>query len=181
MSIFEYNLHFPTDFIIIVLVSLITIFSFWKGLIQSILSLLTWVGSILITIYAYQSFADFLTKQLLNISFFQNYEYFTGIISKIIGIPLIFLISLFILKRIRKFLSADLDKQILGIIIDKIFGFLYGLLFSYIIISALIILLNRYEFNGLDTWLDKNSIIILEIKDFNKSYIPLINNEEIIN
>ena len=51
MSIFEYNLNFPTDFIIIVLVSLITIFSFWKGLIQSILSLLTWVGSILITIY----------------------------------------------------------------------------------------------------------------------------------
>ena len=66
MSIFEYNLNFQTDFIIIVLVSLITIFSFWKGLIQSILSLLTWVGSILITIYTYQSFADFLTKQLLN-------------------------------------------------------------------------------------------------------------------
>ena len=177
-----YELIFPTDYIILILIILVAIFSFWKGFIQSILSLFTWVGSILITIYAYQAFADFLTTQLLNINFFQNYEYFTNIFSIILSIPIIFLISLFILKRIRNFLSSDLDKQILGVIIDKIFGLIYGLIFSYLIISAIIILLERYEFNGLNSWLNINSNIILETKNFNKLYIPIINNNtEIIN
>ena len=35
------------------IVFFITIFSFWKGFIHSLLSLLTWVGSIIITIYSY--------------------------------------------------------------------------------------------------------------------------------
>ncbi|SVD67566.1 uncharacterized protein METZ01_LOCUS420420, partial [marine metagenome] len=34
----------------------------------------------------------------------------SNILSIIISIPVIFLISLFILKKIRKFLSSDLDK-----------------------------------------------------------------------
>ena len=40
------------------------------GFIQSILCLLTWVGSILITIYAYNSIAGYLTSKILQINFF---------------------------------------------------------------------------------------------------------------
>ena len=41
-------------------------------------------------------------------------------------------------KKIRKFLSSDLDQQILGIILDKFLGLIYGLVFSYIIFATLL-------------------------------------------
>jgi len=142
------------------------------------LGLLTWVGSILITIYSYNNVANFFNKQILNIDFFQNYEFFTSILSIIISIPIIFLISLFILKRIRKFLSSDLDKQILGTIFDKIFGLIYGIIFSYAIVTAITILLNRFEFITFYEWLNQNSYIYLNIENFNKENIYFLNQIE---
>ena len=168
------NLIFPYDYILLTIILIIIIFSFWKGFIQSILGLLTWIGSILITIYIYESLANFITKELLNFDIFKNYEYLTNIASIIVSIPIIFLISLFILKKIRKFLSSDLDKQILGIILDKIFGFLYGIIFSYIIITAILILLNRFNFEKTNDWLNNNSNIFLYINNFNQNNIYLI-------
>ena len=164
-------LIFPYDYILSILVLIITIFSTWKGFIQSILGLLTWIGSILITIYSYDSSSIFISSQILKIEFFQNYEYFTHILSIIISIPLIFLLSLFFLKKIRKFLSSDIDKQLLGIVFDKIFGFIYGLLFSYVIITAFIILINSIEMYNLKNWINNNSNIILNINNFNQNYI----------
>ena len=173
MNIIE--LIFPFDYVILLIIIIIILFSFWKGFVQSILGLLTWVGSILICIYSYNYFADFLTNKILNINFFQRYEYLTNIGSIVISIPVIFLISLFILKRFRKFLSSDLDKQILGIIFDKIFGFIYGVIFSYAILSAFIIILERYDFNGFNKWLQNKSNIILNTSNFNEEYIYIYN------
>jgi len=153
---------------------LIILFSLWKGFIQSILGLFTWIGSILITIYSYNSFADFLSKQILKIEIFQNYEYFTTIISIVIAIPIIFLISLFILKKIRIIISSDLDKQILGKVFDKILGTIYGVLFSYLVLTALLIILERYKFENMNYWLNNNSNIIFAINEFNKNNIYLI-------
>ena len=59
------NLIFPFDYIVLIIIIITILFSFWKGFIQSILGLLTWVGSIFITIYTYDTFADFLTKQII--------------------------------------------------------------------------------------------------------------------
>ena len=115
------TLIFPYDYIVMTILLLIILFSLWKGFIQSILGLFAWLGSILITIYSYDSFANFLSKQILKIKIFQNYEYFSTIISIVIAIPIIFLISLFILKKIRIIISSDLDKQILGKVFDKIY------------------------------------------------------------
>ena len=76
----------------------------------------------------------------------------------IISIPIIFIISLFILKKIRIFISADLDKNIVGITLDKLFGLVYGVVFSCIILSALLILTDRYnELKKVNKWLIKNS------------------------
>lgn len=169
------NLIFPFDYIILLIIVLIIIFSFLKGFTQSLLGLLTWIGSVLITIYSYNVFANFLTKQLININFLKNIEYFTNIISIIISIPIIFLISLLILKKIRKFLISDLDKNILGLIFDKIFGLLYGIIFSYAVVSAFIILLERYEFKGLNIWLKNNSNIIISVNNLNNQYRYLFN------
>ena len=168
-------LNFPYDHIVITIILIIILFSLWKGFIQSILGLFTWLGSILITIYSYNSFANFLSKQILQIEIFQNYEYLTSIISIIISIPIIFLISLFILKKIRKIISSDLDKQILGKVFDKIFGAVYGIFFSYLVLTAILIMLERYKFEDLNYWLNNNSNIILVINEFNKNNIYLTN------
>ncbi len=165
------NLILPYDYILLFIILLVIIFCFIKGFIQSVLGLLTWVGSILITIYSYDSFANFITKQILKIEFFQNLEYQMSILGIIVSVPIIFLISLFILKRLRKIISSDLDKQILGIIFDKLFGILYGLLFSYILITAILILLNKFELESLKSFLNDNSYIIASIDKFNYDFI----------
>ncbi|MBP37040.1 MAG: hypothetical protein CMI83_00670 [Candidatus Pelagibacter sp.] len=168
------TLIFPYDYIVMTILLLIILFSLWKGFIQSILGLFAWLGSILITIYSYDSFANFLSKQILKIEIFQNYEYFSTIISIVIAIPIIFLISLFILKKIRKIISSDIDKQILGKVFDKILGTMYGALFSYLVLTALLIMLERYKFENINYWLNNNSNIILAVNEFNKNNIYLI-------
>ena len=176
------NFNFPLDYVLIIIALLFIIFSSWKGLIQSILGLLTWVGSIIITLYSYNAFSNFIDTQLLKIKLFQNYEMMSNIISTIISIPVIFLISLFILKKVRKFLSSDLDKQIFGIIIDKVFGVLYGLIFTYFIYSTILFTFNKFNFEDLNQWFIDNSQILNKINNINEQYIyellPVTENEE---
>ena len=176
------NFNFPLDYVLLVIAILFIIFSAWKGLIQSILGLLTWVGSIIITLYSYNAFSNFLDTQLLKIKLFQNYEMISNILSIIISIPVIFLISLFILKKVRKFLSSDLDKQIFGIIIDKVFGVIYGLIFTYFIYSTILFTFNKFNFEDLNQWFIDNSQILNLVNNINEQYIyellPVIENEE---
>ena len=169
------------DYVVLILTTIIVIFSFWKGFINSILGLLTWVGSVFITIYAYQYLSNFLSEQLLNINFLQNYEQFVTVISIIISIPIIFLISLFILKRFRKFLNSDLDKQILGKIFDKFFGTLYGIVFSYIFFSSLLYVVDNNELELLNNFyffLVENSNILSQISEYNNNIIETYMNTD---
>ena len=179
------NFNFPLDYVLLIIAILFIIFSAWKGFIQSILGLLTWVGSIIITLYSYNAFSNFIDTQLLKIKLFQNYEMISNIISIIISIPVIFLISLFILKRVRKFLSSDLDKQIYGIIIDKVFGVIYGLVFTYFIYSTILFTLNKFNFEDLNQWFINNSQILSTINNTNEQYLyellPTIEDEGQIN
>ena len=158
-----------------VVLCLIVFFCFWRGVIASILGLLTWLGSIIITIYFYTDLSNFINSQLLNINILKNYEQITSILSTLISIPLIFLISLFILKKIRRIISSDIDKQILGLLVDKIFGFLFGFIFSYIIFSTIIYFTNNFELlNFLNEWLLNNSYLLSELDNFNDSLINAI-------
>jgi len=93
------KLIIPLDYIILAVGCLIVIFCFWRGVIASILGLLTWLGSIIITIYFYTDLSDFINSQLVNINILKNYEQITSILATLISIPLIFLISLFIFIR----------------------------------------------------------------------------------
>ena len=96
----------------------------------------------------------------------------------IIAIPLIFLISLFILKKIRKFLSNDLDQQILGIILDKFLGLVYGLIFSYIIFSTLLYGIEKINFfEPFYKWILENSYILQNINNTNITIINYFNPE----
>ena len=169
------NLIFPIDHIILTIGLIVVIFCFWKGIINSILGLLTWIGSIIITIYFYNNLSSFINKQLLNIEILKNYEQITNLISIILSIPIIFLISLFILKKLRKIISSDLDSQILGKIIDKVFGFLFGFLFNYIIFSTIIYGINNFEFlDNLNNFLSENSYILQQIDEINQNLLNYI-------
>ena len=42
------------DYILLIITSLFVFFSVWKGFIQSILGLMTWIGSIFITLFFYE-------------------------------------------------------------------------------------------------------------------------------
>lgn len=176
------NLIFPLDYIIIVIGSIIIILSFWRGVTNSILSLLTWIGSILITIYFYSNLSNLINSQLLNINLINDYEKITNILSIILSIPLIFLISLFILKRIRKIISSDLDREILGLFVDKVFGFIFGFLLNYIIFSTLIYCSNNFDFLTITKdWFLDNSYIMITLDDFNNGlWVTIVGNEEVI-
>jgi uncharacterized membrane protein required for colicin V production len=179
------ELIIPYDYIILFISFIIIVLSFIRGFINSILSLLTWIGSVIITIYAYNSFSDFFIKQLLKINFFNNLESYLTLPIIIISIPIIFIISLFLLKRIRFFISADLDKNLIGIILDKFLGLIYGVVFSCIILSTILIVTNRYDnLKIINNWLTANSNISLKINDFNQTFFnpyTLENLEEVKN
>jgi len=178
------NFIFPFDYIIISISFIIIIFSFLKGFVNSLLGLLTWVGSIIITIYSYTSLSIFINNQLTKIKIFNDYEQISNFISFIISIPVIFLFSLFLLRKLRKILSSDLDKQILGIIFDKFFGLIYGFIFSYLIISTLIHGLDHLNyFMTFNQWIKNNSYIISQITQINNNFLSYLNilDENLIN
>ena len=169
------NFIIPFDYILLAICSLVIIFCFWRGVIASILGLLTWIGSIIITIYFYSDLSFFINSQLLNINILKDYDQITNILSTLISIPIIFLISLFILKKIRKIISSDIDKQILGVMIDKLFGFVFGFIFNYIIFSTIIYFTNNFEFlNFLYDWMLGNSYLLKTLDGFNNNLINSI-------
>ncbi|MBD1147574.1 CvpA family protein [Pelagibacterales bacterium SAG-MED31] len=169
------NLIFPIDHIILTIGLIIVIFCFWKGIISSILGLLTWIGSILITIYFYSNLSEIINKQLLKIELIKNYEQIVNLISVLFSIPIIFLLTLFILKKFRKIISSDIDSQIFGKIIDKFFGFLFGFIFNYIFFSTIIYGLNNFEFlDNLEFFLKENSYVIQELDKLNQNLFKFI-------
>ena len=60
------------DYIVLTLTLIFILFGIWKGFISSVLSLLTWVGSVFITIYSYEYLSVYLNNILLNIDFFSR-------------------------------------------------------------------------------------------------------------
>ena len=115
----------------------------------------------------------------MKINIIKNYEQITNILSIIISIPLIFLSTLFILKKLRKIISSDLDRQVLGILIDKLLGFLFGFILNYIIFSTLMYCSSNFEFlSFINIWLKENSIIIMMLDNFNEDIIIYITGEK---
>ena len=156
------------DYLVLGISIIFIFFAIWKGFINSILSLLSWIGSIFITVISYEIFSFYITTQITNINFFSNFQTEVKFVSTILSIIFIFLLSLFVLKRIRKFLSNDLDRQILGKIIDKFFGILYGLVFSYIFFFIILYYTDDFQIlNFINEFLNNNSNILNEIEKIN--------------
>ena len=157
------------DYFLLVITLLFVFFSVWKGFIQSILGLMTWIGSIFITRLFYEKLSNYISSKLNTFEFFEN----TGlsvIIGIILSIPIIFILSLIILRKIRKLITSDLDKATLGIILDKFFGIIYGLFFSYFIFSITLFFVDKISEN-LSFFLLENSKILLNIYLFNETHV----------
>ena len=163
------NNLYALDYILLVITSLFVLFSIWKGFIQSILGLMTWIGSIIITLIFYEKLSNYLTIYINKISFLESLA-LSEIIATIISIPLIFILSLILLRKFRKILSSDLDKATLGIILDKFFGIIYGFVFSYLIFSIILLFIEQINTNLFSFFLN-NSFILLNINDFNIFYL----------
>ncbi|PPR46921.1 MAG: hypothetical protein CFH19_00870 [Alphaproteobacteria bacterium MarineAlpha5_Bin9] len=164
------------DYIFLIIIFIITFLCLIRGFIHSILSLLTWIGSIILTLNFYSSLSNFIAYQLNKINFFNNLDQLTQIIGIIISIPLLFIFSLMVLRKIRKIISSDIDQATLGRIFDKSLGLMYGLLFNYIIFSTIIFFLstlneNYFFLKDLLNFLIDNSFIINNINYLNETYI----------
>ena len=159
----------PFDYVILAITILFVIFSLWKGFIQSILGLMTWIGSIIITLLFYEQLTNFVTLQLNKINFLNNWG-FSEIIGLIFSIPAIFIFSLIILRKIKKIISADIDKATLGIILDKFFGIIYGLVFAYFVFSILLLLTEQINLNFM-FFIMENSFLLESISLINETYI----------
>jgi uncharacterized membrane protein required for colicin V production len=178
------SLFQPLDYIFISIGIIIIVFSFWRGLVNSILGLFTWIGSIFITFYSYEYLSSFIETQLIKTNFLN--EEFSYYLSMGLAIPVIFLLSIFLLKKIKKILSTEFDRGFIGLILDKIFGFIFGFIYCYIIISTLIFCLNKYDLfqsRDIDIWFNKNSNIIKTTENYNNNLLKYItiSEEEIIN
>tara|TARA_B100001123_G_scaffold369591_1_gene431357 strand:+ start:214 stop:768 length:555 start_codon:yes stop_codon:yes gene_type:complete len=163
------NNFYTIDYILLVISILFIFFSVWKGFINSILGLMTWVGSIIITLVFYEQLSNYLSNYISKIDFFEK----TGlseIIATISSIPIIFFLSLIILRKIKKLITSDLDKATFGVILDKFFGIIYGLFFSYFIFSIFLFLIDKINTNLLLNLIDNSNIFLL-INFFNENYI----------
>ncbi len=171
------NIEFlPIDYFVVIFSIIIIFFSLWKGFINSTLSLLTWIGSLFVTIYTYEYISGIFNDLLLDINLLENYQQFAYILSILISIPVIFLICLFIFKRIRKVLSSDLDKNWAGLLLDKFFGAIYGIIFTYLIYSTILFFTNNTDFQilkNINIFLVENSNVLGEISKYNENLIEL--------
>ena len=173
------NLIIPYDYIIIIISAVFIILSSWRGFIKSILNLLTWIGSIIITIYSYESLQNFISNQLSKFDILKNYESINNLIGLIISIPVIFLISLFIFKKIRTYIINDMDKNFIGLFFDKIFGFLYGIIFSFFVFATLLYGIEKFDIlSSLMIWLTDNSYILENINYINNEFLKYFYNNE---
>ena len=168
------------DYLITILSILIIVFSALKGFIQSLLGVLSWIGAILISVNFHPFLGDIILDQVSKSEFIARLNLpLEGIIKFLIAIPITFILSFYLLKKFRKFITSDLDKGIIGTLIDKFFGIIFGIIFSYIILSTIlisnsIISSNWYEKN-IVLLLKNNSTILMKIDEINQ-YIPINSN-----
>ena len=171
------------DYLFLALISLIVIFSAMKGFIQSLLGMLTWIGAIFISIYLHKNFSELISNQISKFEILSKNLPVENISKYLIAIPIIFFISLFVLKKFRKFITSDLDKGLLGMLLDRLFGIIFGIFLSYIILTTILISPTLIKFNWYNNSIiepiKNSSKILYEIEKLNLKIKPNIKQLEI--
>ena len=164
------------DYLLLILSLIFILLSTFKGFVKSILGIFTWIGAILISIYFHEYLNILIINQLSKWELLAKNLPINNISKYIIAIPLIFIISLFLLRRLRNFITSDLNNSYLGKLADKFFGFIFGLFFSYIVFSTILISPTLIKFNwykeNIILPLQENSKILDEVANINKKLNP---------
>ena len=63
---------YPIDYILLLITLTIVFFSIWRGVIQSLLGLMTWIGYIIITLLFYKNLSNYIADQLNKINIMEQ-------------------------------------------------------------------------------------------------------------
>ena len=166
----------PLDYLILIISIFLIFFSLLRGFIQSLLGLITWVGSILITIHFHINLSNLISAQLSKYEKISQLIPINEISKYVLSIPIIFFASLFLLKKFKKYISSDLNKNFIGTILDKIFGALFGFVFIYILITTILVSPSIFKYKWLEVdivnSLKNNSELIKIVDNLNSEIIP---------
>ncbi|MXP56088.1 CvpA family protein [Pantoea sp. Mhis] len=119
------------DYIIITIISLLSLMGFIRGFIQDALSLITWGAMFFITINYYSYFAIMLT-------IFNNER-----VRNIIAIIVLFIATL-IIGTMLNYIVNSLIRESNLLMLNKIFGICFGLLQGILVVSAIIFFFIRF-------------------------------------
>ena len=116
----EYNVIFDVSILAFIFLSAILAFS--RGFFQEVLSLVSWLGAIILSYYFSKYFVDILEGMIGNL-----------IISKIVSYVLVFILSVFTLSYLTSIFSSKIKNSAVGMI-DRSLGFFFGIIRGYILL-----------------------------------------------
>ena len=120
MDVFGFNL---IDLIVVAVILLSGIFALARGFIKEVLSIVSWVGAVLATLYGFDA-ASALARRLIG----------SQLVADAVAGGGLFLITLFLLS----FISGQIANRVRGSTVgsvDRSLGFVFGLLRGFVILS----------------------------------------------
>ncbi len=139
-----YNLIF--DISVLAFIFLSAILAFSRGFFQEILSLVSWLGAILLSFY----FSEHLVNVINN--FVKNL-----IISKISSYLFIFISSVFILSYFTSIFSSKIKSSSVGML-DRSLGFFFGIFRGYLLLCMGLFAFYFFFNQNYPTWLDRSKM-----------------------
>ena len=111
------------DISVLVVLGLSTLLAFSRGFVRELLSILSWVGATIITIFFFPSALPIAEAQIAD-----------DLLAKIATGVVLFVVSLFVLGFVNHFISSRVQKSVLGSI-DRLLGLVFGVVRGVIVVA----------------------------------------------
>lgn len=158
----EYNVIF--DISILAFIFLSAILAFSRGFFQEFLSLVSWLGAIILSFYFSKYFVGILERMIGNL-----------IISKIVSYILVFILSVFTLSYFTSIFSSKIKNSAVGMI-DRSLGFFFGIIRGYILLCMALFAFYFFFNQNHPPWLEKSKMNDLLIQGLIK-IVPIFDSE----
>ena len=158
----EYNVIF--DISILAFIFLSAILAFSRGFFQEFLSLVSWLGAIILSYYFSKYFVDILEGMIGNL-----------IISKIVSYVLVFILCVFTLSYFTSIFSSKIKNSAVGMI-DRSLGFFFGIIRGYILLCMGLFAFYFFFNQNHPSWLEKSKMNDLLIQGL-VQIVPIFDSE----
>ena len=158
----EYNVIF--DISILAFIFLSAILAFSRGFFQEFLSLVSWLGAIILSYYFSKYFVDILDGMIGNL-----------IISKIVSYILVFILCVFTLSYFTSIFSSKIKNSAVGMI-DRSLGFFFGIIRGYILLCMGLFAFYFFFNHNHPSWLEKSKMNDLLIQGL-VQIVPIFDSE----